>query len=131
MSWAWTWTRARRFREEQLRRITRLGRVLVQRLRGDEFHGLDNLESLSLEAVTPDLPITARGPVLQNLKLLQLTFVPGGPEDATSAVRTDSSGYSNTGLEQVEMTFTPGSVEFASGHSPWFLHQGLDGIRLP
>ena len=115
--------------EEQLRRITRLDGILVQRLWGDEFHGLDNLEFLSLEAVTPDLPIRARGPVLPNLKLLQLTFVPGELEDGTSAARVDFSGYSNTGLEQVEMTFTPGSLQFAS-YSPWFLHRGLDGIRL-
>ena len=115
--------------EEQLRRITRLEGILVQRLRGDEFHGLDNLEFLSLEAVTPDLPITARGPVLPNLKLLHLSFVPGELEEGTRAARVDFSGYSNTGLEQVEMTFTPGSLQFVS-YSPWFLHRGLDGIRL-
>ncbi len=102
----------------------------MQRLEGYEFHGLDNLESLSLEAVTPDLPIWASGPILQQLKLLQLVFVPGELEDGARGAAVDFSGYSNTGLERVEMTFTPGSLEFVGAHYPWFLHRGLYGIGL-
>ena len=116
--------------EEQLRQITRLEGISVQRLWGHEFHGLDNLEYLSLEAVTLDLPITARGPILQNLKLLQLTFVPGELDNANSTVRLDFSGYSNTGLEQVVMTIAPGSLEFLPTFSPWFLNEELEGIKL-
>ena len=116
--------------EEQLRQITRLDGISVHRLGGSEFQGLDNLESLSLEAVTPDLPITARGPVLQNLRLLRITFVPGEPEEATRPFQADFSGYSNTGLEQVEMTITPGSLEFMPTFYPWFITQSLSGIRL-
>ena len=116
--------------EERLKQIARLDGISVQRLKGDEFHGLDNLESLSLEAVTPDLPISTRGVILPNLKLLQLTFVPGQPENASGSVRADFSGYSNTGLEQVEMTFTQGSLEFMPAYYPWFLHPGINGIKL-
>ena len=104
--------------EERLRQITRLEGISVQRLWGHEFHGLDNLEYLSLEAVTFDLPITARGPILQNLKLLQLTFVPGELENANSTVRLDFSGYSNTGLERVVMTIAPGGLEFLTDLRP-------------
>ena len=116
--------------EEQLRQITRLDGISVHRLGGSEFQGLDNLESLSLEAVTPDLPITARGPVLQNLRLLRITFVPGEPEETARPFQADFSGYSNTGLEQVEMTITPGSLEFMPTFYPWFITPSLSGIRL-
>ena len=116
--------------EERLRQITRLEGISVQRLWGHEFHGLDNLEYLSLEAVTFDLPITARGPILQNLKLLQLTFVPGELENANSTVRLDFSGYSNTGLERVVMTIAPGSLEFLQTFYPLFLNEELEGIKL-
>ena len=121
----------------QLRQITRLDVISVQELIGYEFHGLglDNLESLSLEAHTlnlPIMPLRSGGPILQNLKLLQITAVPVEQENANNLFRPSFRGYNySTGLEQVEITFVagdPGESTYIA--FPWGTIRDVSGIRL-
>ena len=111
--------------EERLKQITRLERIPVHRLKGDEFYGLENLEYLSLEASTAALSMGSAD--LKNLKLLEITFVPYDPEEGTNIPPTNISNYADTGLEQVNITIMAGSAPPSYGA---FINHRFAGAKI-